>query len=84
MPPDVKQSLQDLQTTLQSARADDTAAQSKLDALSAQVQQAIDTPDDEPTLGERLEQAFILFADDHPEVAAAIRTVIDGLSGSGV
>jgi chromosome segregation ATPase len=84
MQPDVKQSLQQLQAKLQDIRTDDSAAQSRLDALAQDVQQAIDLTDDHPTLGERLEQSFILFEDDHPDVAAAIRTVINTLSGSGV
>lgn len=84
MPPDVKQSLEELQAKLQDMRADDSALQTRLDDLSTQVQQAIDVADDHLTLGERLEQAFILFEDDHPDVAAAIRTVINTLSGSGV
>lgn len=82
MEPTIKQSLESLRQTLEGgSTASDK--QADIDLLRDDVRQASETGEHDG-LGERLDKALILFEDDHPDIATAIRAAIHALTQSGV
>ncbi|MBZ0285435.1 MAG: DUF4404 family protein [Anaerolineae bacterium] len=77
-------SLQALQDQLERIETDNEATQAEAEALREHIQDVIEAKQSRETLLGRLEQVLIHFEDDHPDIAAALRTVIDTLSGAGI
>ncbi len=82
MEPTVKQSLDSLRQTLDES-AVSTEQQVEIDTLLEDLRGAAESGSHDG-LRERLDKALILFADDHPDIASAIRSVIHSLTQSGV
>ena len=84
---DLQQSLQDVQSEMPEAtESDDEQRRTLIERVRLELSEALD-PDhdnDYDSLRERLEEALIHFADDHPRVSAAMRRAIDVLSIGGV
>jgi hypothetical protein len=79
-----KDSLQQLNQHLENTEAKDSAQQAGIDELKQHVQQGIDDPASHPDLLTRLEKAILLYEDDHPALAAAMRSAINVLSSGGM
>lgn len=73
-------SLQQLHEQLEAAKTDNAATQAQINEL----QQHLANQDDHDSLRDRLEQALVHFDEEHPDIAAAIRTAIDTLSSAGI
>lgn len=76
--------LRDLEEHLGAVEINDPAARTHAKEIREQVQRAIDDTDERPTLIERLNEALVLFRNDHPDTADAIRRAINILSAGGV
>lgn len=76
--------LQNLREQLERLETSNEATQAEIDALRQHIHAVIEQEQESEGLIERLEESFIHFEDDHPDIAAAIRTVIDTLSGAGI
>jgi hypothetical protein len=82
MEPTVKQSIETLRETLKT-QAVASDKQSEIDQLLHELHNPTESETPEG-LVERLDKALILFDDDHPDVASAIRSVIHVLTQSGI
>lgn len=64
----------------------DVERQQALDNVKADMETILDETDDNPVsrLVERIDTALVLFDDEHPQIAHALRTAMDILVGSGI
>lgn len=79
-----REPLDHINQQLQNTQGVDANQQAQLDALKQHIEKGLDDSEYHPTLVEELEEAVILFSDDHPELAAALRSAINILSSGGV
>jgi hypothetical protein len=79
----IHEALERLQELLHAFRSEDSSEQAQAADLHAHVQASMDGGD-HAALSAQLEKALILFDDDHPDIASAIRTVIQIMSASGI
>lgn len=82
MEPTIKQSLESLRQTLEKSSAASDKRED-IEALRDDVREASESGQ-HGGLRERLDKALILFSDDHPDIASAIRAAINALTQSGV
>lgn len=82
MEPTIKQSLESLRQTLE-ANTTSSEKQAEVELLRSDLRDASETGE-HGGLRERLDKALILFQDDHPDIASAIRAAIHALTQSGV
>lgn len=78
------ETLKRLQDKLNDFEAQSEEAQAQVDHLKEQVNAAVENEEHAPALIEWLDRALILFDNDHPDIAAAIRKTINVLINSGV
>ena len=79
-----RKALEELREHLENEQVTDDAQRDRLNALKQRVDQAIDDTESHPQLLRELEEASLLFGDDHPQLAAAIRAAIDILGEGGI
>ena len=79
-----RKALEELREHLENEQVTDDAQRDRLNALKQRVDQAIDDTESHPQLLRELEEASVLFGDDHPQLAAAIRAAIDILGEGGI
>lgn len=78
----VKQSIEALRKTLDESTAS-PELQGDMNMILDQLRTAAEQGE-QHGLRERLDKALILFDDDHPDIALAIRAVIQALTQSGI
>lgn len=77
---ELRAQLEDLAKRLHLVEGDERAS-----ALGADVQRSLDRDDDDHgDLGGRLEESAVHFEAKHPDLADAVRRVIDALAASGL
>ncbi len=79
-----RKTLEQLRAEMERAPITDEARRAQIDDLKQSVNEALEREQLHIVSLEKLEQALILFGDDHPDLAAAIRAAIQILSEGGV
>ena len=79
MDPTIRQRLEDLAAKLHLHRDSAPA----VEAAHQDVQQALDTDDDDG-LGDRLDRQAVELETSHPSLSEALRTIVNDLSASGL
>lgn len=76
-----QETLEQLQREIENAEGIDTE---QIQALRSSIQRGMSEPEHRLKLVEDLEKSLILFAEDHPQLAAAMQAAINILAQSGV
>lgn len=76
--------LEQLQREIENAEGIDAEHAAQIETLKGSIQRGIAEPEHRLRLVEDLERSLILFAEDHPQLAAAMQAAINILAQSGV
>ena len=83
MEADLRHLLDELNATLGRLEPGDPS-RAEVERLARAVKRRLDDPDNDPSMGEHLQEASLRFEVDHPRLGHAIQTVISGLGSAGI
>ncbi|MBZ0298170.1 MAG: DUF4404 family protein [Anaerolineae bacterium] len=79
-----KKALEELRNEIDQTQVTDAAQRARIEDLKNRLDQSMEDSETQVMPLDELEQALILFGEDHPKLAAAIRAVIDILGEGGI
>ena len=81
----LRETLSDLRDDLAQIEPHDDASRERLEATARELDTLIaQAEDEEDSLSETLQEALLRFRQEHPNLAAAVRRVVDALADLGI